>query len=106
MNTLTLYVDARASHCRFAICGADRKPVWCGSFHAGEGRGQIAAELAAAKRAVLFASRTIDRPRVLILHSDAEWLAVAERRGSRTQPADWYTTSDDLVFPLWKESEK
>lgn len=82
--SLTLYSDAKASHDRFAICDRDGDPVWFGRFfdsdrdYDGE---QSSGEMAAAKKAVWFASKVAeargDKAIRLTLRVDAKWLCWA-----------------------------
>jgi len=83
-HRVTFFSDAKASHDRFAICGADREVVWYGRFfdndrdYNGE---QSTGEMAAAKKAVWLASKVAEAigesAIMLTLIVDAEWLCWA-----------------------------
>lgn len=82
--SLILFADAKARTSRFAICNAKGEPVWYGRFF-GDDRDfngeQSSGEMAAAKKAVWFASKikdTIGAEAIrLTLKIDAEWLTWA-----------------------------
>lgn len=78
-HDITLYSDAKASHGRFGICGADGNVVWHGRFFAEDNaREQSDAELEAAKKAVWMASKIKEaagaKVAKLTLLVDAQWL--------------------------------
>lgn len=83
-HSLTLYSDAKARCDRFAICDRDGDVVWYGRFfdddrdYNGE---QSSGEMAAAKKAVWFASKVAEAVGAetirLTLKVDAEWLTWA-----------------------------
>jgi hypothetical protein len=83
-HELTLYSDAKAKNDRFGITDADGDPIWYGRFfeddrdYNGE---QSLGELAAAKKAVWFASKVKEKVGAasirLNLFVDAEWLCYA-----------------------------
>lgn len=121
MNTipsLTLCVDARLEHGRFAITTLAGQPVWFGRFFANDGQisNQATAEKAAAMKAVWLAGKVREAVGASQVHlrllTDAKWLTMplgqaaelhadAKRRGlifrpfwiaGKTNPADQLTT--------------
>jgi hypothetical protein len=87
---VTLYVDAKASHDRFAITDEDGNVLWYGKFfdndsdYNGE---QSSGELAAAKKAVWLASKikeaTGSDAIKLNLYVDAQWLTYQDHPGQK-----------------------
>lgn len=89
--SLILFADAKARTQRFAICNAKGEPVWYGRFFDDDrdfNGEQSSGEMAAAKKAVWFASKikdTIGAEAIrLTLKIDAEWLTWANEVGSPT----------------------
>ncbi len=80
-HELVLYTDAKASHSRFAICGADKGVLWYGRFFDNDrdfNGEQSSGELACAKKAVWLATKVKELLKLdalrLTLKVDAQWL--------------------------------
>jgi hypothetical protein len=92
-HEMTLYSDAAAAFQRYAICGAERQPLWYGrffeddcSFSFGSSAEQSACECAAARKAIWFASKVKEavgakaiRLKLLV---DAQWLVSLSGKAS------------------------
>lgn len=87
-HTITLFTDAKASACRYAICGADGQPLWHGRFFDNDNAGeQSQAELESAKKAVWLADKIREsvgsEACKLILKVDAQWLTYQDHAGQK-----------------------
>lgn len=108
MNTipsLTLCVDARLEHGRFAITTTSGEPLWFGRFFENDGHisNQATAEKAAAMKAVWLAGKVREAIGSTQLHlrllTDAKWLTM--NMGQATELHS-IAKSRGLVFrPLW-----
>jgi hypothetical protein len=123
---VTLFVDAKASSGRFAICDSDGEPVWYGRLFDEASGEQSADELSVALKAIWLAKQIRESLETNLLHlklvTDATWLCTlmgkaavlaerADQYGIRLQmsritgsanPADKFTTG--AGFQKWNEN--
>ncbi len=91
---ITLYTDAKASASRFAICKADKKPVWHGAFFRNDAvftGEQSTGEMSAALKAVWLAGQAREAVGMggilLILRTDAQWLCTLSGKAKKLADA-------------------